>query len=136
MFPADSFKIGHERKNWNFFRDLVFKKNSKYSSPSMSQKIITRRCSWYWAPITCIKKQFEIPAEFWELKTGEGRVPSTVCKNIQGRFRTEINHPRITYLLPTGHVTYVLWEQIVFRWFPGHQYIFYVQLLIQTTRLS
>lgn len=42
--------------------DLIFQKNTyRYGSSSRSQKIITKGCNWYLAPITHIKKQPEIP---------------------------------------------------------------------------
>lgn len=38
----------------------------------MSQKILTKRCNWYWAPTTQIKKHFEIPEEL-HVEKGGGR---------------------------------------------------------------
>lgn len=47
---------------------------------SMSQKILTKRCNWYWAPTTQIKKHFEIPEELHVEKGGGAGTSSLADK--------------------------------------------------------
>ena len=86
----------------------------------MSQKIVTKRCNWYWAPTTQIKKHFEIPEELHVEKQGTS---SLADKKSWGQFRIAIHDPYIGHSPPAGCVIYVLWEQMVFKWLPVYQYI-------------
>ena len=98
----------------------------------MSQKIVTKRCNWYWAPTTQIKKHFEIPEELHVEKQGTSSLED---KKSWGQFRLQFMIHILGIHLPQG-VWYMFYES---KWYLNDSQCIniypWVPLFVQTTRL-